>query len=125
MALRYVKKNNTSFVNILGTNDICLLYETWTNSSSDIDLSGYLSFNFFRKFQNRKSRINSGGIVIYIKEEVAKDIVIVKNHYDTIIWLKLDNTFFNISDDLYICATYIWGQKSPVYNTFNVDLFEL
>ena len=25
----------------------------------------------------------------------------------------------------YICATYVWGHDSPVYNTFNVDLFEI
>jgi len=88
-------------------------------------LSGYLSFNFFRKFQHRKARRNSGGIVVYIKEELADGVSIVKNHYDTIIWLKCDRTFFNIPDDFYICATYVWGHDSPVYNTFNVDLFEI
>jgi hypothetical protein len=45
-----------------------------------------VSFNFFRKFQHRKARRNSGGIVVYIREELADGIKIVKNHYDTIIW---------------------------------------
>ena len=101
------------------------LYESWSNSCSDIDFSGYLSFNFLRKFQHEKSRRNSGGIVVYIKEELLNGIAIVKNHYDTIIWVKQDHTFFNISDDFYICGTYIWGIDSPVYNTLNVDLFEI
>ena len=39
--------------------------------------------------------------------------------------MKLDHLFFNISEDFYICATYVWGHESPVYNTFNVDLFEI
>ena len=101
------------------------LYESWANSSSDVNLNGYVSFNFFRKFQHKKARRNSGGIAIYIKEELADGIKIVKNHFDTIIWLKLDHLFFNISEDFYICATYVWGHESPVYNTFNVDLFEI
>jgi len=41
-------------------------------------LSGYLTFNFFRKFQHRKARRNSGGIVVYIKEELADGVSIVK-----------------------------------------------
>ena len=104
---------------------ICFLYESWAKSSSDINLSGYLTFNFFRKFQNRKARRNSGGIVVFIKEELTNGIEIVRNHYDSIIWLKLDHTFFNISEDFYICATYIWPNESPAYNTFNIDLFEI
>jgi len=80
---------------------------------------------FSENFNTKKARRNSGGIVLYIKEELVNGIEIVKNHYDTIIWLKLDHIFFNISEDFYICATYIWGHESPVYNTFNVDLFEI
>ena len=33
--------------------------------------------------------------------------------------------FFYISEEFYICATYIWPNESPAYNTFNIDLFEI
>ncbi|KAH3735825.1 hypothetical protein DPMN_042383 [Dreissena polymorpha] len=41
------KKSNPSFVNSLSEHDICLMYESWTNRTSDIDLSGYLYSHFF------------------------------------------------------------------------------
>ena len=99
--------------------------KTWTNSSSNINLNGYISHNLYRKFQHRNARRSSGGIAIYFKDHLENGINIVKNHYDSIIWLKLDHTFFNIDEDVYICAAYIWGDNSPVYNTLNVDLFEI
>ena len=119
------KKNSSDFVKVISSHDICLLYETWTNSSSNINLNGYISHNLYRKFQHKNARRSSGGIAIYFKDHLENGIKIVKNHYDSIIWLKLDHTFFNIDEDVYICAAYIWGDNSPVYNTLNVDLFEI
>ena len=26
---------------------------------------------------------------------------------------------------MYICGSYVWGEDSPVYNTINVDLFDI
>jgi exonuclease III len=101
------------------------LYETWSKASSDITLNGYKSYNFYRKYQHRNARRSSGGIAIYFKEHLNDGISIIRNHYDTIIWLKLDHDFFNIDEDIYLCAAYIWGDDSPMYNTFNIDLFEL
>ena len=35
-----------------------------------------------------------------------RGVEIVKNVYDTLLRLKLDKTFFNISEDIYICAAF-------------------
>ena len=101
------------------------MYETWCNSQSDIELNGYVSHNLYRKYQHRKSKRNSGGIALYYKEHLKDAIEIIKNHHNTIIWLKLDHNFFNDDQDIYICGSYIWGNDSPMYNNFNVDLFDI
>ena len=119
------KKESIDFVNIVANYDICFLYETWCNSQSDIELNGYLSHNLYRKYQHRKSKRNSGGIAIYYKEHLKDAIEIIKNHHNTIIWLKLDHNFFNVDQDIYICGSYIWGNDSPMYTHFNVDLFDV
>jgi exonuclease III len=120
-----LKRSSSEFTNILSSFDICFLFETWTKLSSNITLDGYLSFNFFRKFQHRNARRCSGGIAIYIKDHLKNGIEIIRNHYDTIIWIKLNHAFFNTARDIYICGSYIWGEDSPVYNTINVDLFDI
>jgi len=119
------KKSCKLFVDILAKNDICFLYESWCNVNSYIELNGYISHNFYRKFQHKNARRSSAGAILYYRECLKDDIAIVKNHFDSIIWVKLDNVFFNIEKDVYLCCAYIWGDNSPVYNTFNVDLFNI
>ena len=88
-------------------------------------MKGYNSYNFYRKFRHRRARRNSGGVAAYFKHELKHGIEIVKNVYDTIIWIKLEKTFFDLQEDIFICGSYIWGEDSPAYNVHNVDLFEL
>jgi exonuclease III len=118
------KQQSADFVNTIANSDICFLYESWTNSNSNILLNGYNSHNFYRKFKNRKARRNSGGIILLYKDHLKDGIKIVKNHHDTIIWIKLDHIFFNIVEDVYLCGAYIWGEESPANNFVNIDLFD-
>ena len=62
---------------------------------------------------------------MYVKDSVSKGIKVVQNHYDTIIWIKLDKLFFNLSSDVFIAGVYLWGESSPAYNIVNVNLFEI
>ena len=49
------------------------------------------------------------GLVAALYKVYLKDgIEIIKNRYDTVIWLKLDKVFFNVDEDIYVCGTYIW-----------------
>ena len=113
------------FVNIISKHDICFIYESWTNSRSNIDINGYVAHNFYRKFVHRNARRCSGGLVLYYREHLKDGIEIVKNNHDTIIWIRLKHDFFNIEKDMYICGAYVWGADSPAYNTIDVDLFEI
>ena len=88
-------------------------------------MKGYNSYNLYRKLRHRRARRNSGGVAVYFKHELKHGIEIVKNVYDTIIWIKLDKTFFELHEDVFICGSYIWGEDSPAYYVHNVDLFEL
>ena len=64
--------------------------------------------------------------MLYYKDSLKDGISIVKNQYDTIIWVKFDAVFFKLDTDvyIYICGTYLWGETSPVYNIVNVELFD-
>jgi len=59
------------------------------------------------------------------KESLQDGIEIVKNHADSVIWIKLDKDFFHLHDDVYICGGYLWGEESPAYNTVNIDFFDI
>ena len=79
--------------------------------------------HFYRRFQNRRANRCSGGIVLYIKDCISDGIKVVKNHFNTVIWLKLDKSYFNTDADIYLSGVYIWGENSPAYNNTDVDFF--
>ena len=119
------KKEDPDFAQYLRSYDIIFLYESWCNSISDIDLNGFRTINLYRKFQNKNARRNSGGIVIYFKSHLKNGISLVRNHFDTIVWLHLKKEFFHLQSDVYLCGIYLWGENSPSYNVHNVDLFQI
>lgn len=119
------KCDSSEFTDIICNHDICFLYKSWAKISSNVALNGYISHNYYRKFQHRNARRASGGMVVYYRESLKDGIEVVKNHHDTIIWLKLKHDFFGLKEDIYLCGCYIWGEDSPAYNVVNVDLFDL
>jgi len=50
-------------------------------------------------------------------------ITLVRNNHDTIVWFKFDKTLFNIEEDIYCAAVYLWSDNSPIVNVIDADLF--
>ena len=61
---------------------------------------------------------------MFYKECLRNGIKVVRNNYDTIIWLKLDENFFSLNEDVYLCGVYMWGENSPISRISDVDLFQ-
>lgn len=78
---------------------------------------GYVSHNFHSQIQNRRAKRNSSGVAVFYKEKVQDGITIVKNSFDTMIWLKLDKPFSisKLTYNVYVCGVYVWCQETPMY----------
>ena len=102
-----------------------MLYETFTTKNSKVELSGYSKpIHSYRRFRNHRAERASGGMIIYIKDEMRKGIKLVKNEIDSIIWIKLEKTFFCTPNDRFIAAAYIPPENSPLHDTYNIDFFQ-
>lgn len=75
----------------------------------------------FRRFRNRRAKRASGGLIIYIKDELRKGIKLVKNDIDSIVWIKLEKQFFCTKNDRYIVAAYIPPENSPMHDIYNIS----
>lgn len=62
---------------------------------------------------------------MYVKDCISNGVKVVRNHFDSVIWLKLDKHFFKTDCDIYIAGLYVWGENSPAYNVIDVDFFTL
>ena len=49
----------------------------------------------------------------------------MRNHFDSVIWLKIDLSFFYLDSDDVVSGIYIWPENSPMYNVVDVDFFTL
>ena len=54
-----------------------------------------------------------------------KGVSVVRNHHETISWLKLDHGFYECEKDVFLCSIYLWPDESPINHVLNVNLFEL
>ena len=77
----------------------------------------------YRKYRHRKASRNSGGIVVYVRNEYKNGITLVRKNHDTMVWFKFDKTFFNIEEDNYFVVVYLWSDNSPIVNVIDADLF--
>ena len=77
------KLQNTDFINTLCKIDILSVYETWTSKDFSLQINGFECYNVYRRYQNRRAKRSSGGVVLYIRNSIAKGIDIVKKNIMT------------------------------------------
>ena len=102
--------------------DIFAVNETWLSNGTDININGYKFFPLCRKKELGKTK---GGIGWFIREDLRKWIKILYNISDeNFLWCKLDKTFFNFTEDLYICSVYIPPEYSSREKRLGKDHFK-
>jgi hypothetical protein len=119
--LTNTKRSDKDFLSILSDNDIIVLRETLTDKNSNMSIEGYHCYNLYRKFKHKRAGRNSSGMSIYVRECFNQGVSIVKNNFDTIVWLKFDCDFFNFDKDVYLCCLYL----SPAANVIDANLFDV
>lgn len=101
-----------------------LFTETWCSQSSNIDIDGYDKFVCNRPKYNRRSKRDSGGIVVYFKSWLFGKIELIKSDNRGIVWFKLDKKELGFNDDIYFCVCYIPPENSMVYKNVHSNLYE-
>ncbi|MES9880123.1 MAG: reverse transcriptase family protein, partial [Sedimenticola sp.] len=104
---RLNKLHSPEILELFKMKDILVFTETWTDSLSDITVDNFRHIALHRVCKNINAKRNSGGIIVYVKEYLANDVTLYSEHDDSYIWLKCNGTLFNLTDDLYVCSSYI------------------
>ena len=65
--------NDTIFIDLLYSHDICLLNETWRKSDSKLALPGLWDFSLIRPKTKKMGR-HSGGITVFCKDSLRKGL---------------------------------------------------
>ncbi|MCG8113230.1 MAG: endonuclease/exonuclease/phosphatase family protein, partial [Candidatus Thiodiazotropha taylori] len=122
--LTAAKTTCDNFSSLIADYNIICLLESWTTKSSKIDINGYRTLvHSYRRFINKRAKRASGGIIIYVRENIHKGVKMIKNELDCIVWLKLDKQFFGLKDDIYLGISYIVPENSTIHAMYDTDLF--
>ncbi len=93
--------------------DFVVLLEAWLKPGNmyNLSLAGYEVHCFNRETLNCKARRGSGGIVVYIRKEIAQGVQLVQDNgieqMEDRVWFMLDKDFFGLEKDLYLGVWYI------------------
>ena len=121
------KPDDDYFREYISQYDCIILTETWLNK--DFDCSCFTDFIEFSKVRSKTSGAirNSGGITVLVKPHVKKGFKIVNTENEHWMWLKIEQKYFGIDKDLYICACYLPPDGSKVYirGSNSVDHFSM
>ena len=115
----YKHKHNNELKTYLAKHDIICLTETWSKSNLDFDefLPGFIHFGCFRKLLSKNIR-NSGGVSLFIKNEMVKKKGLVqqiyKNVQDGIVILLNITTSIGINEVI-LYFVYVSPEGSPIY----------
>ena len=91
--------------------DCAFFSETWTNRYSCIEMNEYV---VFRKERVRRegARRDSGGLVCYFKESVAKGVSEVEWNYEDGMCFKLDRDYFGWEEHVFLLCVYMKPKDS-------------
>ena len=89
LATRRTNKLNLSDLqHIFHSSDVVLLTETWTDDFSDISVNNFEHFVLNRKDIKPGSRRNSGGIILYLRNNLVSTDTLVFTSEDDFLWVK-------------------------------------
>ena len=110
------KLQDKEFLKKIKSYKIVCLTETWTKKSSDVSIAGFTNFHIpsTSKCKSKRGR-NSGGVIVYISNDIFEGISCVKQENSTI-WLELEADYFGWAENLYLANTYCPPHSSIYYN---------
>ena len=118
------KCESDEVIDLIRNHDLFSFQETFLMQNDACPtVRGYTPFRSERSGKNKKATRNSGGMVVYCRNEVAGGVHKMKVTHQDIMWLKLDKYFFGLECDMYLCVMYISPETSSIYKSNGVDKY--
>ena len=120
----YNKYSDPRFIAEINRKDIVCLQETHCSLEDALELPGFKSVHLIRpKSVNTNKR--SGGLSIFVRNEIKAGIKFLEHSNNEYIWLKLNSSFFNLPKDIFLCFIYDPPENSSYTHSLNEDILEL
>ena len=105
------KLEDEKFLEIIQKFDFITLVETWKPEYEKISIDNFYSVSKCRSKHKRAKR-HSGRITVLIRNDIRKGVKFFSSKSDRLVWCKLERSFFNLEEDIYVCSVYIPPKNS-------------
>ena len=116
------KLNDKLFLKEVQNHDLIILSETHVGYNTDLHIDGFTYFPVCRDISSNGRFY--GGIGIFRKNSIKEHIKILASTSKDFQWMKIEKEFFNLPNDIYLCACYIPPSNSTYFQKLNYDIIE-
>jgi exonuclease III len=109
---------------VFNENDIILFTESWTNSFSELHVSGFEHYVLNRTETKKNSKRSSGGIIIYVRNKFVSNETLVFQSNDDIICVKIKGSQLSLTHDLFVCLCYVIPDDSSRQSMIDSNVFD-
>jgi hypothetical protein len=107
------RKNYPDFVDYITSYDIFCIAETHLDDTDIVDIPGYI---FLAKHRKQSYKRKSGGIGMYIKENLSPFVDFVESNSEYALWIKIKQEFTHLDEPIVLCSVYIPPENSRFLN---------
>ena len=91
-----VKCLSPDIIQIVNSHDIFLILESWLGPDDRCPhINGFTNFRSERK-KKCKARRNLGGIIVYVRKEIARGVIKLDTSSTEAIWMKLEKKVLQV-----------------------------
>ena len=123
---RYNKLQNEYCVRLLQSHHIFGIIETHhlANEIHELHVSGYNCFNTCRPKSMQISSKVSGGLAVYVRDDIRRGVQKLSKGGSENICLKLNKEFFSTINDIYLVFSYCGPSNSQVIRRARLDVYD-
>ena len=99
------KLEDEKFLEIIQKFDFITLVETWKPEHEKISIDNFYSYSKCRS-KHKKAKRHFGDITVLIKNDIRKGVKFFSSKSDRLVWCKLERSFINLEEDIYVCSVY-------------------
>ena len=111
------KLGTDDFMDVINKHDIFAIVETLATHDAKLSIR---NFEHFIKCRDKSGKRAFGGLSVYISRKLSEGVSYVPTENKNAIWCKLDRTYFNLQNDIYIGTVYL--SPSNFERSNSVDL---
>ena len=109
------------FRELIRNYDLFCVTESKLDNYDIVDVPGY---KFISQTRRQKCLRRSGGIGVFVNDNISQYITIIDSDSDYVMWFKLCRTFFKADDDLIFGVVYLPPTDSRFNNPDELELLE-